>query len=99
MQITILYRTPKSVRYTAAQKKKHLISVSNMSCSQKVTSYFSKETVTGKDKHIATEEGFFAFHTIKHNHSFGSMDCTSAVIRNLHIKKFHVVERNVKQLL
>jgi hypothetical protein len=55
-------------------KKKIFIAVSNMSCSQKVTSYFTKETVT--------------FHTIKHNHSFPSMDCTSSVIRNLHIQKF-----------
>jgi hypothetical protein len=30
---------------------------------QKVTSYFTKETITDKDKHTAAEEGFFAFHT------------------------------------
>jgi hypothetical protein len=28
------------------------------------------------------------FHTIKHNHYFPSMDCTSSVIRNLHVQKF-----------
>jgi hypothetical protein len=57
MQITTLYRTPRSVRYTAAQleKNKHLIAVSNMSCSQKVTSYFTTETITDEDKHIAAE--------------------------------------------
>jgi hypothetical protein len=70
-----------------------------MSCSQKVTSNFTKETITDGNKHIAAEEGLFAFHTIKHNHSIRSMDCTSSVIRNLHVQKFHVVERNVKQLL
>jgi hypothetical protein len=59
-----------------------------MSCSQKVTSYFTKETITNEDKHIAAEKGLFAFHTIKHNHSFRSMDCTSSVIRNLHVQKF-----------
>jgi hypothetical protein len=63
-------------------------SVCNMSCSQKVTSYFTKETITDGDKHIAAEEGFFGFHTIKHDHSFRSMDCTSSVIRNLHVQNF-----------
>jgi hypothetical protein len=28
------------------------------------------------------------FHTIKHSHSFQSMDCTSSVIRRLHEGKF-----------
>jgi hypothetical protein len=69
-------------------KKRNLIAVSNISCSQKITSYFTKETLTNQDKHIAAEEGLFAFRTIKRNHSFRSMDCTSSVIRNLHVQKF-----------
>jgi hypothetical protein len=36
---------------------------------------------------LAAMLGLFAFHTIKHNHSFQSMDCTSSVIR-LHEEKF-----------
>jgi hypothetical protein len=59
-----------------------------MSCSQILTSYFTKETLTDEDKHIAAEKGLFSLHTIKHNHSFRSMDCTSSVIRNLHVQKF-----------
>jgi 2-oxoglutarate dehydrogenase complex dehydrogenase (E1) component-like enzyme len=55
--------------------------------SKKITSYFTKETITDERKHIAAEEGLFAFHTIKHNHSFRSMDCTSSVIRRLHEEK------------
>jgi hypothetical protein len=35
------------------QYKKKSIAASNMSCSQKVTSYFTKETITDEDKHIA----------------------------------------------
>jgi hypothetical protein len=58
-------------------------------CKQyELQSYFSKETITDEDKHIAAEEGLFAFHTTKHNHSFRSMDCTFSVIRNLHVQKF-----------
>jgi hypothetical protein len=87
MQISIVYRIRMSVRYIAAQQEKKLIVVSNFSCSQKVTSYFTKETITDEDKHIAAE-GLLAFHTIKHNHSFRSMDCTPSVIRNLRIQKF-----------
>jgi hypothetical protein len=87
MQITILYRTWRSVQYTAAQQEKKKIVVSNMSCSQKITSYFTKETITDEDKPIPAEEGLFAFHTIKHNHSFRCVDCTSSVIRNLHAQK------------
>jgi hypothetical protein len=55
---------------------------------EKVTSYFTKETVTDECRHIAAEEGMFAFHTVKRSHSFRSMDCTSSVIRRLHEEKF-----------
>jgi hypothetical protein len=71
------------------KKRKHAVSAETESCSKKkVTSYFTKETITDECKHIAAEEGLFAFHTIKRNHSFQSMDCTSSVIRRLHEEKF-----------
>jgi hypothetical protein len=69
------------------KKRKHTTAAETKSCSIKVTSYFTKETITHECKHIAAE-GLFAFHTIKHNHSFRSMDCTSSVIRRLHEEKF-----------
>jgi hypothetical protein len=50
-------------------------------------SCFTKETIIDECKHIAAEEGLFAFHTIKHNHSFGSTDYTSSVIRRLEEEK------------
>jgi hypothetical protein len=49
---------------------------------------FNKETITDKHKHITAEKGLFAFHTIKHNHSFRSIDCTSSVIRRQLKEKF-----------
>jgi hypothetical protein len=52
------------------RKRKHTIAAETKSCSKKVMSYFTKETVTDECKHIAAEEGLFAFNTIKHNHSF-----------------------------
>jgi hypothetical protein len=69
------------------KKRKHAIAAETKSCNNKVTSYFTKETTTDECKHIAGEVGLFAFRTIKHNHSFRSMDCTSSVIR-LHEEGF-----------
>jgi hypothetical protein len=80
------------------KKIKHEIAAETKSCIKKVTSYFTKETITDECKHIAAEEGMLEFHTIKHNHSFRSMDCTSSVTRRLHEENFHVVEQNVKPL-
>jgi hypothetical protein len=37
---------------------------------KKVTSYFTKETITDECKHTAADERLSAFHTIKRNHSF-----------------------------
>ena len=37
---------------------------------------------------MATQEGSFAYHTIQHNHSFRSMDCSSSMIRNFYQQKF-----------
>jgi hypothetical protein len=70
------------------KKRKRAIAAETKSFSKKVTSYFTKETITDECKHIAAEEGLFAFHTIKHNHSFQSLDCTPSVIRRLHEEKF-----------
>jgi hypothetical protein len=46
--------------------------------------YFTKEIITDECKHTAAEAELFAFHTIKHNHSFRSIDCIPTVIRRLH---------------
>jgi hypothetical protein len=70
------------------KKRKHAIAAETKSCSKKVMSYFTKETVTDECKHTAAEEGLFAFHTIKRNHSYRSMDCISSVIRKLHEENF-----------
>jgi hypothetical protein len=70
------------------KKRKHATAAETKSCSKKVTSYFTKETLTNECKHTGAKEGLFAFHTIKHNHSFQSMHCTSSVMRRLHEEKF-----------
>jgi hypothetical protein len=67
--------------------KKHVTAAETKCCSKKVSSYFTKGTTTDQCKHIAAK-GLFTFHTIKHNHSFSSMDCASSVIRRLHKEEF-----------
>jgi hypothetical protein len=39
------------------------------------------------------EEGMFAFHTIVHNHSFRSMDCTTTLIKKLQEKNGAILMR------
>jgi hypothetical protein len=63
------------------KKRKHATAAETKSSSRKVMSYCTKETITDEYKHTAAE-GLSAFHTIKRNHFFWSMDCTSSVIRS-----------------
>ncbi|XP_060847841.1 uncharacterized protein LOC132927347 [Rhopalosiphum padi] len=65
------------------QKRKHLLAVSSSSSS----------------KRIAAEEGMFAFHTIMHNHSFRSMDCTSSLIKKIHDKKFSCARTKCESII
>jgi hypothetical protein len=76
------------------KKRKHTIVAETKSCGKKLTSYFTKETITDECKHTAAE-GLFAFHTLKHSHSFRSMDFTSSVIRRLYEERFSCGQKNV----
>jgi hypothetical protein len=51
------------------KKRKHAIAAETKSCSEKVTSYFTKVIVTNECKYIAAER-LFAFHTVTHNRAF-----------------------------
>jgi hypothetical protein len=63
------------------KNRKHETAAETKSCSKKVTSYFTEENITNECKHTAAEGRLFAFHTIKHNHSVQSMDCTFSAIK------------------
>jgi hypothetical protein len=76
------------MHHNISRKRKHANAAETKSFSKKVMFYFTKETITIECKHTAAKEGLFAFHTIKHNHSFRSMECTSSMIRRLHEEKF-----------
>ena len=50
--------------------------------------YYKKKEPSTTEYELATQEGSFAYHTIQHNHSFRSMDCSSSMIRNFYQQKF-----------
>lgn len=84
------------------EKKKHTTALSSASKSDKVTSYFIKQGpagLTSEGLKIAAEEGMFAFHTIVHNHSFRSMDCTTTLIKKLHEKKFSCARTKCESII
>jgi hypothetical protein len=96
-QFSIEYGGRRSDILQHTKERKHGIAAESKSCSKKVTSHFTIETITDECKHTAAE-GLFAFPTIKHNHSFRSMDCTSSAMRRCTRKSFQVVEQNVNPL-
>ena len=57
--------------------KKHRDALVARSSSKRVDNYFSRQVMGDKEKTLACQEGTLAYHTIQHNHSFRSMDCTS----------------------
>jgi hypothetical protein len=50
--------------------------------------WFPKQSAAPEDLERAVTEGLFAYHTLLHNHSFRSMDCTSKIIKHIYDKKF-----------
>jgi len=50
-------------------------------------------------KVLAAQEGLMAFHTMKHNHSFRTVDCTSSIIRNLFSKKFRCARTKCESIV
>ena len=67
---------------------KHKTALLAASSSTKVSNFFRREEFGVDEKKLAAAEATFSFHTINHNHSFRSMDCTSKLIKHLYDKKF-----------
>jgi hypothetical protein len=74
--------------YCNISRKENTQLLQKLKVAVKKWSYFTEETITNECKHTTAEGGLFAFHTIKHNHSLQSMECTSSVIRRQHEEKF-----------
>lgn len=64
-------------------KRKHKDALSAANLSKKLTIFFTKTLPGLPELKLAAEEGTFAYHTVSHNQSFRSMDCTSSLVRKL----------------
>ena len=53
-----------------------------------MNTFFKRKEPTNTEYELSAQEGSFAYHTIHHNHSFRSMDCTGSMIRNFYQQKF-----------
>ncbi|XP_051167012.1 uncharacterized protein LOC127285186 [Leptopilina boulardi] len=75
------------VRHNASEKHKNALK--EAASSSQVTDFFKTKNVFGsKEKELAAAEAVLSYHTITHNHSFRSMDCTSRLVQILFEKKF-----------
>lgn len=71
------------------QTDKHKLNLTAAASSSKIDSYFKNVSqMNTEDEQLAAEEGLFAFHTVFHNNSFRSMDCTSKLVQKLYKTKF-----------
>lgn len=68
--------------------KKHKAAASARSSSETLTNFFRKKKLGDKEKELAAQEATFVYHTVKHNQSFQSMDCTSILLQKFSDKKF-----------
>lgn len=68
--------------------EKHKKFVKSAASSSEVTNYFRKIEFGHSEQQLAISKAIFAYHTVQHNHSFKSMDCTTDIIQKLFEKKF-----------
>lgn len=73
-------------RHLSSEKHKKMLSAA--CTSSQLTDYFRQEKYGEKEEELAKAEGLWAFHTIFHNQSFNSMECTSKLIQKTFDKKF-----------
>lgn len=66
--------------------KKHLAGVNAVAMSSSMSKFVTKND--SEQNEIVAKEAVLAYHTIKHNHSFRSLDCTSKLISTLFEQKF-----------
>lgn len=70
-------------------KHKRAVSTAIASSSMSsMTSYFKKKQFEDAERKLAAAEGLWAYHTVMHNHSFRSMDCTCKLIKACFNTKF-----------
>ena len=64
-----------------------------------MSDFFKREEFGNKERELALAEAIFSFHTVAHNHSFRSMDCTTKLIQNLFEKKFSCARTKTEAII
>ncbi|CDQ72078.1 unnamed protein product [Oncorhynchus mykiss] len=70
------------------QTKKHKACLMGLVGMPSVTTFFKKVEPSQEEYDLAVQEGVFAYHTMRHNHIYRSMDCTAQLTRELYEPKF-----------
>lgn len=69
------------------QTKKHKASIIARSGAPSKTTFFKRLEPTQVEYDLAVQEGTYAYHTVRHSHSFRSMDCTALLTRKFYEPK------------
>jgi hypothetical protein len=87
MQREILHFTWWSVgcHQSCENNKKHELAIQNKASNSSVRSYLSSKNINEMEKLLlqAAQEATLLYHTAVHNHSFKSMNCTTAIMRKI----------------
>lgn len=68
--------------------QKHKTALAAKSQSGSINNYYRKLEPSKSEYDLAIHEGTYAYHTIRHNQSFRSMDCTTSLQKKFSDKKF-----------
>ncbi|BFZ18203.1 hypothetical protein BsWGS_21242 [Bradybaena similaris] len=80
--------------------KKHNAALSSSTCDNKLLATFlpHKQELGDKESELAAQEATFVYHTIKHNQSFQSMDCTSLLLKKFVDPRFTCKQTKCKAI-
>ncbi|XP_036319019.1 uncharacterized protein LOC118733633 [Rhagoletis pomonella] len=70
-----------------------------LSSSKTISNFFHKEVIDSNEKKVCINEGTWAFHTVKHNHSFRSNDCTSKLIKHCFDDKYSCARTKCESII
>ena len=78
------------------QTKKHKKGLTANAVTPSITTFYKKTGPSQKEFELSVQEGILAYHTMKHNHSCRSMDCTAQLTQSFMSQSFHVPGPKVK---
>lgn len=81
--------------------RKHKGAVQSKASNSSISNFLNAKTQSEMEKQLslAAQEATFAYHTAVHNHSFKSMDCTTAIVKKLFNDKFRCSQTKCKAII